>query len=112
MPIIRVVDGHTGEVFDREMTPEEVAAIPAPEPVRVLSITPRQARLVLLQLGVLDQVAAAIASLPSPQKEAASIEWEYATVIERHSPLLAQLAPALGLSEQQVDELFTAAAAL
>lgn len=76
------------------------------------SITPRQARLALLGAGLLDTVQSAFAQLPDPQRTAASIEWEYATTIERTSPLVSQFGPILGLTEEQIDELFIAAAQL
>jgi hypothetical protein len=75
-------------------------------------VTARQARLALLQAGKLAAVAAAIAALPSPAKEAAQIEWEYATEIRRDWPLVQTLAPVLGMSAADLDALFTAAAAL
>lgn len=75
-------------------------------------VSPRQARLALLGAGKLAAVNTALASLPSPQKEAAQIDWEYATAIERNSPLISQLGPALGMTDAQIDALFEAAAAL
>ena len=75
-------------------------------------VTMRQCRLQLLAIGKLDDVDAAIAALPSPQKEAAQIEWEYAATVERDSALVAQLGPALGLDDAALDDLFTQAAAL
>ena len=57
------------------------------------SVTPRQARLALLQIGKLDAVSAALTAIPDPaRRTAAQIEWEYATVIERNSPLVTSLA--------------------
>jgi response regulator RpfG family c-di-GMP phosphodiesterase len=44
--------------------------------------------------------------------EAARIEWEYATEVNRDKELVQSLALALSLTETQLDELFTAAAAL
>lgn len=76
------------------------------------SITMRQARRALLAAGLLDDVAAAIAALPSPAKEAAQIDWEYSNTVERHNGLVASLGPGLGLSEEQIDALFVAGAAL
>jgi hypothetical protein len=76
------------------------------------SITPRQARLALLGAGLLEQIQAAFATLPEPQRTAASIEWEYASSIERSSPLVSQMAAVAGLTDEQVDELFAAGAAL
>jgi hypothetical protein len=69
----------------------------------------RQARLALLGAGLLDDVSAAINALPSPQKEAAQIEWEYSQEVQRHNGFVSQLAPILGLSEAQLDSLFATA---
>lgn len=95
---------------------DEVAATyvpPPPVPPQVpQSVTMRQARLALLGAGLLSQVDAAIASLPSPQKEAAQIEWEYAAVVQRNSGLVPAMAQALGMTEAQIDDLFIAAEAL
>lgn len=75
-------------------------------------ITPRQARLALLNAGLLSQVATAIASLDSPAKEVAEVEWEYATSIERGSEWINQLGAALGLDAAGIDALFKQAAEL
>ena len=75
-------------------------------------VTMRQARLALLGVGKLDNVAAAIASLPSPQKEAAQIEWEYSSEVQRHNGFVAQIGPVLGMNEEALDQLFTTAAGL
>ena len=95
---------------------DEIAATyvpPPPAPPYVPEqVTMRQARLALLGAGLLSSVDAAIASLPSPQKEAAQIEWEYAAVVQRNSGLVPAMAQALGMSEAQIDELFITAAAL
>lgn len=76
------------------------------------SVSMRQARLALLQAGKLADVDAAIAALPSPHKEAAQIEWEYATEVKRTSRLVENLTPALGLSDVEMDDLFKLAATL
>lgn len=76
------------------------------------SITPRQARLALLQAGLLSQVDPAINSLESPAKETAQIEWEYATSIERSSEWINQLGGALGLDATGIDDLFKTASKL
>ena len=74
------------------------------------SVTPRQARLALLQIGKLDAVSAALAAIPDPaRRTAAQVEWEYATVIERNSPLVTSLAAGLGLTAADIDALFEAA---
>jgi hypothetical protein len=77
------------------------------------AVTARQARLALLGAGLLDNVDAALATISDPQaRRAAEIEWEYALEIRRDSPLVAELAPLLGLTDEQVDDLFRAAAEL
>jgi hypothetical protein len=43
---------------------------------------------------------------------AAKIEWEYAATVERDSTLVVGMTAALGLTEQQLDDLFVAAGAL
>ncbi len=74
------------------------------------SVTPRQARLALLQIGKLDAVSAALTAIPDPaRRTAAQVEWEYATVIERNSPLVTSLAAGLGLTAADIDALFEAA---
>ena len=79
-------------------------------PVVPQSVTMRQARLALLGVGLLDDVDAAIAAIPDPaQRQAAQIEWEYATVIERKSSLVQSLAAGLGLTAPAIDALFEAA---
>ena len=72
----------------------------------------RQYRLALLQAGLLSVVSAAIESLPSPQKEAAQIEWEYSQEVQRHHRLVPLMGAALGLSEEQIDQLFILGATL
>lgn len=75
-------------------------------------VTMRQARLALLQQGLLYQVQTAIDSLPSPQKEAAQIEWDYSSEVHRDKPFVQLLGAALGLTEEQLDNLFTLASTL
>ena len=84
----------------------------AAQRVDTSQITMRQARLALLGAGLLDSVTTAINALPSPQKEAALIEWEYSSAVQRYNGFVSQLAPALGLTDAQIDALFVAGAAL
>lgn len=85
---------------------------PDPTPIVPTVLTMRQARLVIREAGYLDAIATAINSLPSPQKEKAQIEWEYSNEVQRHNGFVSQLAPALGLTSEQVDALFVTGAAL
>jgi hypothetical protein len=72
------------------------------------SVTMRQARLALLEAGLLETVNAALANAP----EAAQIEWEYAMTIEKDNPLIVGLVETLGLSDEQLDQLFINASQL
>lgn len=72
------------------------------------SVTNVQARLAMLNAGLLDDATSAVTALG----EAALIEWEHSAVIHRDSPLVAEAAAALGLTDEQVDALFVSAAAL
>ncbi len=91
-----------------------LVAVPAPAPTPSVpaAVTMRQARLALLGAGLLGNVDAAIAALPSPQKEAAKIEWEYSQEVQRHNGFVSVLAPSLGLTPEQTDALFVQAAKL
>jgi len=73
-----------------------------------IAVTMRQCRLVLLQQGLLETVNSNVSSL----SDAGQIEWEYAAIVARNSPLVASLAAPLNLSEVQLDELFKLAATL
>lgn len=90
-------------------TPEP--ADPPPVPV-ITSVTMRQARLALLQQGLLTQVNNAVASMPGVQGDAVRIEWEFSSTVERNRPLVQSLSVSLGLTSQQLDDLFALAATL
>lgn len=75
-------------------------------------VTMRQARLALLQAGLLAGIEAAIAGLPEPQKTAALIEWEYSSEVHRGRAFVQTLGGALGLPDAALDALFVAAAKL
>jgi hypothetical protein len=77
------------------------------------SVSMAQARKALLGAGLLGAVDAAIAAIAEEAtRQRAAIDWEYATEVQRDSPLVAALAPAMGLADAQIDALFTAAAGL
>lgn len=81
-------------------------------PLAPQTVSMRQARLALLGAGLLTHVNDALAVMPGIEGEAARIEWEYATEVERDSALVTGMTAALGLTEAQLDALFIAAAAL
>lgn len=76
------------------------------------SVTMRQARLALMAAGKLAAVESALAALSEPAKTAALIEWEYSNEVQRHNGFVSQLAPALGMTEAEIDALFIGAKAL
>lgn len=76
------------------------------------AVTMRQARLALRRMGLLLAVDAAIAGMEGDAGEDARIEWEYAQELRMDHPLVTALGPALGLTGQQLEELFAMAATL
>lgn len=104
------------EQKERDATPEEEAEITerkAPKPIPVpQSVTMRQARLALLQAGKLSAVDAAIAGMVGVEGDAARIEWEFSSEVKRNQPLVLALAPVLGMTSEQIDQLFIVAEGL
>ena len=80
---------------------------PVPE-----AVTMRQARLALLGAGKLSSVDAAINAQDEPLKSKARIEWEYSNEVQRHNGIVSMMGPALGLTEDDIDNLFRVAATL
>ena len=84
---------------DPVLTPEQIrAAMP--------SLTMRQFRLGLLGAGLYEAVQNAVNSMSEPQRSAAKIEFDFASVVLRTNPLVTTLASALGLTDEQVDFLW------
>ncbi len=79
-----------------------------PPPVVPDVITPRQCRIMLAHHGLLSKVEAAVSNMD----EATRITWEYAIEFQRNDPLLLAVAEGLGLSSEQLDQMFIAAASL
>lgn len=77
------------------------------------AVTMRQARLALLRAGKLSRVQTAIDGIKDPtEREAARITWEYSTEVQRRNGLIDVLAPALGMTSDDIDALFIAAKGL
>lgn len=87
----------------------EIAPYVEPETHIVVpqSITMRQARLQLLDDGLLDEVEAFVS-----QDRKWQIEWEYANEVERTSPLIEAIKVSLGLTDEQIDTTFIEASKL
>jgi len=77
-----------------------------------LVVTMRQARLALSQVNKLSLVDEAIAEMEEPDKTTISIEWEYATQVERVSPWVDTMGAALDMTGEEMDGLFELAATL
>lgn len=108
------VDGNTRYVYEQlrfepwysdEAINKEVAK--RKEELKVKSITPRQARLKLLEVGLLDELEAIITTNREWQ-----IEWEYATEVKRSSPLVAAVAAQAGMTDEEIDTMFKQASVL
>lgn len=84
---------------------------PPSAPVVPQQVTMAQARNALEDAGISSaDVDAAIENIQNPaQKRKAKNDWEYAPYVRRNSNLTKSLGAMLGLTEQQIDELFIAA---
>jgi hypothetical protein len=76
-----------------------------------IPVTPRQFKLALLDIDVYpEDVEAAIATIEDRKlRTAAQLEWREALTFRRDHPLLAQIAPLLGATDEALDALFLAA---
>lgn len=73
----------------------------------VKSISMRQTRLKLLQMGILDIVEQALVN-----DRAMQIEWEYAADVFKTNPLVLMMATQFGMTQEQIDLLFYEASLL
>jgi len=71
------------------------------------SCSPFQGRVALANAGLLDQVEKIIGDALTPQET--KIAWEYALTWNRISPMVSNLSTELGLTDEQIDELFRSA---
>lgn len=83
-----------------------IAPYMPPPVLPVTQVSMRQARLALLAADLLDDVEV----MMSEADRAVRIEWEYATVVDRNSPLVVAIGGSLGLTDAQIDALFADAA--
>lgn len=96
------------ETYIRTLTEDEIEQR-KPKPPN--SCTPRQFRLALITLGIdIAMVEQMLNNIQDPtEKQIALIEWEYALEIKRNHPLLGTFASQMGLTEQQLDQIFITA---
>jgi hypothetical protein len=97
----------TQEVF-AGATEAQVDFVPNADGVLIpQAVTMRQARLALLNAGLLDDVNTLLAD-----DQEALINWEFASHVYRSDKLVGQLQGALGMTDEQIDGLFLAASKL
>lgn len=96
------------EEFEQLEAQEMGARNPVPS-----QVTMRQARLALLQVGRLDDVAPALAAITDPiERRKAQIEWEFSNEVQRHHGVVIGLGAGLGLNDAAIDNLFRLAVTL
>ena len=58
-------------------------------------------------IGLFDNVQTMIDNLTGTEKIVAVQQWEYGNQVERNHPLVIQIGTELGLTSQQIDQIFT-----
>jgi len=110
------IDGMRIELIGQHCDLTDGVAVFAPVsvvPAVPVSVSMRQAKRALLAAGLLDLADQAIAGISDDnERRAAQIDWTSATDVRRDWPLVASIAQALGLTDQQIDALFVAASQL
>lgn len=105
-----VVNLQTGERQIINLTPEEIAALPGPQPEPVPQVVSRfQAKAALAQAGLLAQADAVVAASGNAVLQLA---WAEANEFRRDSAGINSLAPAIGLNSAALDDLFRVAAGI
>ena len=75
-------------------------------------VTARQMKKALAITGKLAMIEAYINSMAEPNKTLVGIEFRESNEFQRNNAILNQMAPLLGLNQEQVDELFVLATTL
>ncbi len=111
----RVITSHTDEASAEEKLQEYIAFLEGQgtTPIVPQKVTSRQMRVALIMSGFsIETINAMINGLPEPTKSIAFQTWDYSNEFHRSNALLNSLAPALGLSQEQLDNLFKLAITL
>lgn len=103
-------DGHTAVPEDQ--LPHGTVWAPTPRPPVPAEVPLWAFRAALAMAGLQASAESLIAALPEPQRTAATLQYEYGNFIERIHPLIDGLGAQLGLTSEQIDDLFRAAASL
>jgi len=102
-----------GDIAEYEALIAEVVAAYDPPPILEIvpvAVSRFQARAALMLAGLLDDVEALMAAPGTPAL--AKLAWEDAQEFKRSSPTVLAMSSALGMTEAQLDELFTTAAGI
>ncbi len=83
-----------------------------PESTVPKKVTMRQARRALFAAGLYQDVEDAINALTEPTRTEARIDWDFSSDVYRDNSFVLMLTSLLGLTEEQVDDLFIAANAI
>lgn len=101
------------EVFESRLSTEQRAALEAAKNAVPKSMTAWQARAILEMEGLLAQVESAIAEIDEgPVKIIIKSAWENNAELKRDSLAIGGISKSIGLTSEQVDELFRKGASL
>lgn len=76
-------------------------------PIQVPQIIPNWSLRAQLQImGLFDSVQTMVDNLTGTEKIVAVQQWEYGNQVERYHPLVIQIGTELGLTSQQIDQIF------
>ena len=102
-------DPATQGAFFRGGVWEVETAAPPRRPVPT-QVTRAQGKVVLIQMGLWQQVLDYVSGIPDPvQKAVAEVALNDTQYWQRNSPFLTQAAAALGMTDEQLDDLFVQA---
>lgn len=103
---------------EREATPEEAAEIGARASAAQVPVVPKfvamwQAREILIEDGLLDDVYAYFETISDPvEKRKAISKFDTSNTVQRDDPLVRYVIPLMGKSEEEIDQMFIRANAL
>jgi len=102
-----------GEFVYRDLSPEEIAQLPMPPIAVPQQCAMWQARAILIEDDLLDDVNAVLASIPDERaRKLAQAKFEYSSTVRRDDPLVTETIPTLGKTEAEIDQMFIRAAGL
>lgn len=91
--------GQQYTIVEREIT-EEIKVVPE-------SISQMKLRKQLILSGIsISAIDALIQQLPQPNRDLIQTMWEYAVVFDRTNPELNEMAEMLGITQEQLDDIF------